>query len=119
MEATPLQQFFAKKCPDTKLSYVIVSKRINSKFMLKPDANKNVVSNPQPGTVIDDVVVCTIFQLNNIRLWPDWAIVCTLGNHSKPVATIIFPKSPTLLGNFYKDVKIIHFSSEIIFGQFL
>ena len=42
---------------------------------------------------------------------------CTLGNNSKPVATIILPKLPTLLGNFCKGVKIIHFSSEIIFGQ--
>ena len=36
-----------------------------------------------------------------------------------PVATIILPKSPTLLGHFYKAVKIIHFSSQIIFGQLL
>ena len=41
---------------------------------------------------------------------------CTLGDHSKPVATIILAKSPTLLGNFCKCVKMIHFSSEIIFG---
>ena len=45
-------------------------------------------------------------------VWPDWAIFCTFGNHSKPVATII-------LGNFCKVVKIIHFSIEIIFGQLL
>ena len=44
---------------------------------------------------------------------------CTLGNHSKLVATIILPKSPTLLGKFCKGVKIIHFSSEFIFGQLL
>ena len=41
------------------------------------------------------------------------------GNHSKPVATIILPKLHTLLGNFCKGVKIIHFSSEINFGQLL
>ena len=29
------------------------------------------------------------------------------------------PKSPTLLGNFCKGVKLIHISSEIIFGQLL
>ena len=29
------------------------------------------------------------------------------------------PKSPTFLGNFCKGVKIYHFSSKIIFGQFL
>ena len=50
-------------------------------------------------------------------MWPDWAIFSTLGNHSKPVPTIILPKSPTLLGNFCKGVKIIHFSSEIIFRE--
>ena len=43
---------------------------------------------------------------------------CTLGTHSKLVATIILPKSPTLLGNFCKGVKINHFSSEMIFGHF-
>ena len=50
---------------------------------------------------------------------PDRAIFCTLGNHSKPVATIFLPKLPTLLGNFCKCVKIYHFSSEIIFRQLL
>ena len=29
------------------------------------------------------------------------------------------PQMPTLLGNFCKGVKIIHFSFEIIFGQLL
>ena len=38
-------------------------------------------------------------------------------NHSKPVGTIILLKLPTLFGNYCKDVKIINFSSEIIFGQ--
>ena len=52
-------------------------------------------------------------------VWPDWDIFCTLGNHSKPLATLIFPKLPALLGNFYKCVKIIHFPIEIIFGQLL
>ena len=50
-------------------------------------------------------------------VWPDWAIYCTLGNFSQPVATIILPKSPTFLGNFCKGVKIFLFSSKIIFGQ--
>ena len=35
------------------------------------------------------------------------------------MAAIVLPKSPTLLGNFCKGVKNIHFSSEIIFGQLL
>ena len=41
------------------------------------------------------------------------------GNFSKPLATINLPKSSTFLGNFCKGVYIIHFSSEIIFGQLL
>ena len=44
---------------------------------------------------------------------------CTLGNHSKHLATINLPKSPTFLGNFCKVVKIYHFSGKIIFGQLL
>ena len=28
-------------------------------------------------------------------VWPDWEIFCTLGNFSKPVATIIFSKIAT------------------------
>ena len=52
-------------------------------------------------------------------VWPDWAIYCTLGNFSKPVATIILPKLPTFLGNFCNGVKIFHFSSGIIFVQLL
>ena len=32
-------------------------------------------------------------------VWPDWTIYCTLGNFSKPGATIILP---TFLGNFCK-----------------
>ena len=49
----------------------------------------------------------------------DWSIYCTLGNHSKPLATINLAKSPTFLGNFSKGVKIFHFSSEIILGKLL
>ena len=52
-------------------------------------------------------------------VWPDWAIYLTLGNFSKPQATIIFPTTPTFLGNFCKGVKICNLSSEIIFGQLL
>ena len=42
----------------------------------------------------------------------------TLGNNSKPGATIILPKYPTFWGNFCKGVKIYHFSSKIILGNF-
>ena len=45
------------------------------------------------------------------------AVYLTLGNFSKPLATINLPKSPTFSGNFCTGVKIYHFSSEIIFGQ--
>ena len=55
---------------------------------------------------------------NKGSVWLDWAINWTLGKHSKPVATIILPKSLTFLGNFCKVVKIIHFSCEIILGNF-
>ena len=50
---------------------------------------------------------------------PDWAIYWTLGNFSKPLATIYFFKSPTFLGIFVKMFKSIDFSSEIIFRQLL
>ena len=51
-------------------------------------------------------------------VWPDCAIYWTLGKFLKPLATINLPKSPTLLGNFRKVVKIYHFSSKIILGTF-
>ena len=51
-------------------------------------------------------------------VWPDWAIYWTLGNFLKPLAKINLPKSPTFLGNFCKGVKIFHFSSKIILGNF-
>ena len=52
-------------------------------------------------------------------VWPYWAIYCTLGNFTKSVPAIHLPKSPTFLGNVCKGVKIINFSSEIIFGRLL
>ena len=42
-----------------------------------------------------------------------------IGQLLKPLATINLPKSPILLGNFFKGVKIFNFSSEIISGQLL
>ena len=47
-------------------------------------------------------------------VFPDLAIYWTLGNLSKPLATINLPKSPTFLGNLVKVV-----SSDIIFRQLL
>ena len=37
----------------------------------------------------------------------------------KPLATKKFPKSPTFLGNFCRGIKIYHFFSAIILGNFL
>ena len=51
-------------------------------------------------------------------MWPDWAIYWTLGNFLRPLAAINLPKSSTFLGNFCKGVKIIHFTCEIILGNF-
>ena len=48
---------------------------------------------------------------------PDLAIFCFLGKHAKPVATIILPKSPSLLGNFCKGVKFFHFLVKSFLGQ--
>ena len=40
------------------------------------------------------------------------------GELSKPLAAIDLPKSLTFFGNFCKGVKIYHFPSEIILGNF-
>ena len=45
---------------------------------------------------------------------PDSAIYWTLEKFLKPLETINLNKSHTFLGNFCKDIKIYHFSSEII-----
>ena len=70
-------------------------------------------------------IIYCILQMTKLKsgleclqaVWPDWAIYCTLGNFSKPVAAIILPKLPTFLGKFCRVVKIFYFASEIIFGQ--
>ena len=51
-------------------------------------------------------------------VWPDWAIYWILGNFLKSLVTIKLPKSSTFLGNFCNGVKMYHFSSEIILGNF-
>ena len=50
-----------------------------------------------------------VHNLKNLTLaeWPDSEIYWTLGHFLKNLATINLPKSPTFLGNFCKDVKII------------
>ena len=52
-------------------------------------------------------------------VWPDWVIYSTLGDLTKPVATIILAKLPKFVGNFCKGVKLFHFSGRIIFEQLL
>ena len=54
-------------------------------------------------------------KLNHLSpsVWPDLAIYWTLGK-----STINLPKAYTFLGKFCKGVQIIHFSSEIILGNF-
>ena len=62
------------------------------------------------------IYVSGFWLIFHIRpVWPDWAIFCTLGNHSKPVATIILPKLPTLLVNFRKGAKLFIFLVMSIF----
>ena len=62
-------------------------------------------------------VCASICRACLLAVWPDLAIYWTLGNFLKPLATIKLPQYPPFLGNFCKAVKIIHFSSETIFGQ--
>ena len=57
----------------------------------------------------------TMKKCHTGSVWPDWAIYCTLGSFSKPVATIILPKLPTFLGKLSEAVKIFHFNIEYHF----
>ena len=51
-------------------------------------------------------------------MWPDWAIFWTLGNCSKPLATINLPKSLTFLAIFVKVSKSIIFLVKSCLGNF-
>ena len=66
---------------------------------------------------VHDEQTSSTFGLTSV--WPDLTIYWTLGNFLKPLAIIKLSQSPPFLGNFCKDVKIIHFSSETILGQLL
>ena len=57
-------------------------------------------------------------EQGNQPVWPDWAIYCFLGNFLKHLATFILPKSPTLLGNFCKGVKIFILLLKSFLGNF-
>ena len=70
------------------------------------------------------VPLSLILTLKYVSIWSILTSVTRLGNLLafgqllKPLATINFPKSLTFLGNFCKGVKIYHFSSEIVLGNF-
>ena len=51
-------------------------------------------------------------------VWPDWEIYRTLGNFSKPLATIILPKLPIFYAIFCKCVKIYLFIVKSFLGNF-
>ena len=56
-------------------------------------------------------IIYCILQMTKLKsgleclqaVWPDWAIYCTLGNFSKPVATAILPKLPTFFVKLSKS----------------
>ena len=82
-------------------------------------ARRNQALNPFSNLFRNLNLIKLFFVPSLGTVWPDLAIYCTLGNFLKRLATINLPKSPTFLGNFWKGVKIYHFSTEIIFGQLL
>ena len=51
-------------------------------------------------------------------VWPDLPIYWTLGNFSKPLATISLPKTPTFLGNFLEVSKYLIFLVKSFLGNF-
>ena len=77
------------------------------------------VPNDSQGTLFYAIKQMYLCQGRCRVVWTDRAIYWTLGNFSKPLATINLPESPTFLGNFYKGVKIFNFSNETILGQLL
>ena len=66
------------------------------------------------------LIIGTTYATNSglLSVWPDWAIYWTFGKFLKPLATINLPKSPKLLGNFCKGVKII-FLVKSYLGNFI
>ena len=50
---------------------------------------------------------------------PDWAIYWTLGHFLKPLANNYFAQISHIRRQFFKGVKIYHFTGEIILGQLL
>ena len=102
----------------SKLSSV----KISSKFEIAVAAVGLFRAPPVAGSSHEQERIGTLVHIwynTSQTVWPNWALYFTLGNFSKPAATIILPKSPRFYGNFCKVVKVFHFSSVISFGQLL
>ena len=87
----------------TRSSIVSVpAEEVNAYTAQHRDASGFVLARISP-SVVEFLILkqrgCTHHQCDQI-----WQFFCTLGNHSKLVATIILSKSPTLLGNFCKGL---------------
>ena len=67
---------------------------------------------------VDGSLIVIHYHIHSLPVWPDWAIFCTLDNHSKQVATNILLKLPTLLGNFSKCAKSFIFLVKSFLGNF-
>jgi hypothetical protein len=52
-EVNPIKALLMQTCRDAKFTFIVVNKRINTRFFLK---RGNQRDNPQTGTVVDDVV---------------------------------------------------------------
>ena len=65
------------------------------------------------------VILLKRFTYGALTVRQDWAIYWTLGNFLKPLATLNFAQISHILRQYLKNVKINHFSCEIIFGQLL
>ena len=101
------------------LYIVLRSKVSNHLWSSKIDANEwpNVFLKFSQKIVTFTNYYNRLYKQQNFRkkwspVWPDCAIYWTLGNFSKPLATINLPKSPTFLGNFVE--KIYYFLSACI-----
>ena len=58
------------------------------------------------------------YHMEHFVVYRHWAIYCTFGNFSKPVATIILPKLPTFQSNFVKVSKSFIFLVKSFLGNF-
>ena len=60
IEVNPIYNLLTSINPNVRFSFIVVSKRINTKFFLKKD---DKYFNPEAGTVVDDVVVSLFRRL--------------------------------------------------------